>query len=77
MSQNEEKKHHERLRADIEKIAMRKIAVKRDFEYLSAQIMERTGSYISQMTLRRFWGEVTGDKYNVILTKVVEEVIEI
>lgn len=65
MAQNEEKKHHERLRTDIEKIAMRKIAVKRDFEYLSAQIMERTGSYISQMTLRRFWGEVTGDKYNV------------
>lgn len=65
MAQNEEKNYHETLKADIEKIAMRKIAVKRDFEYLSAHIMDRTGAYISPITLRRFWGELAGGKYNV------------
>lgn len=66
MAQNEEKNYYETLKANIEKIAMRKIAVKRDFEYLSAHIMDRTGAYISPMTLRRFWGELAGGKYNVL-----------
>lgn len=57
MNDNGEKKFHDLLKADIEKIAMRKIAVKRDFEYLSAHIMDRTGAYISPITLRRFWGD--------------------
>ena len=65
MTQNEEKHFHDTLKADIEKIAMRKIAVKRDFEYLSAHIMDRTGAYISPITLRRFWGELAGGRYNV------------
>ncbi len=65
MTENTEKKLHEVLKADIEKVAMRNIAVKRDFEYLSAHIMDRTGAYISPITLRRFWGELAGGKYNV------------
>lgn len=65
MAQNEENNYHETLKADIEKIALRKISVKRDFEYLSAHIMDRTGAYLSPMTLRRFWGELAGGKYNV------------
>lgn len=66
MAQNEkENNYYEALKSDIEKVAMRKIAVKRDFEYLSAHIMDRTGAYISPMTLRRFWGELAGGKYNV------------
>ena len=65
MNDNGEKKFHDLLKADIEKIAMRKIAVKRDFEYLSANIMDRTGAYISPITLRRFWYEFTGSDSNV------------
>lgn len=65
MTENAEIKFHNILKADIEKVAMRKIAVKRDFEYLSAHVMDRTGAYISPITLRRFWGELAGGKYNV------------
>lgn len=61
---NGEIQFHDLLKAEIEKIAMRKIAVKRDFEYLSAHIMDRTGAYISPITLRRFWSE-TDERYNV------------
>lgn len=61
----EEKNFYNTLKADIEKVALRKIAVKRDFEYLSAHIMDRTGAYISPITLRRFWGELAGGKYNI------------
>ena len=65
MAEIEEKNYYELLKSNIEKVAMRKIAVKRDFEYLSAHIMDRTGAYISPITLRRFWGELAGGKYNV------------
>lgn len=65
MAESEEKNHHEILKTNIEKVAMRKIVVKRDFEYLSAHIFDRTGAYISPITLRRFWGELAGGKYNV------------
>ena len=65
MTTNEEKRFHELLKADVEKVARRKIAVKRDFEYLSAHIMDRTGAYISPITLRRFWGELAGGKYDI------------
>ena len=40
---NEEKKLYDILKDGIEKVAMRKIATKRDFEYLSIHIMDRTG----------------------------------
>ena len=62
---NEEKKLYDILKDGIEKVAMRKIATKRDFEYLSIHIMDRTGAYISPITIRRFWGELAGSKYNV------------
>ena len=65
MAENDDIKFYENLKNEIEKIAMRKIVVKRDFEYLSAHIMDRTGAYISPITLRRFWGELAGGKYNV------------
>ena len=65
MTTNEEKKLYELLKADIEKVVRRKIAVKRDFEYLSAHILDRTGAYISPITLRRFWGELAGGKYDI------------
>ena len=64
MKNSEEIHFHNLLKAEIEKIALRKIALKRDFEYLSAHIMDRTGAYISPITLRRFWGETDG-VYNV------------
>lgn len=65
MTTNEEKNLYKLLKADVEKVARRKIAVKRDFEYLSALIMDRTGAYISPITLRRFWGELAGGKYDI------------
>lgn len=54
MKNSEEIHFHNLLKAEIEKIALRKIALKRDFEYLSAHVMDRTGAYISPITLRRF-----------------------
>lgn len=65
MTENTEIKFHDILKADIEKVAMRRIAVKRDFKYLSTHIMDRTGVYISYSTLCRFWGVLADGKYNV------------
>lgn len=65
MTEKTEIKFHDVLKADIEKVAMRRIVVKRDFKYLSTQIMYRTGVYISYCTLCRFWGVLAGGKYNV------------
>ena len=50
------------LKEAAEKVAMRKIVVKRDFEYLSMHIQNRTGAYISPITLRRIWED---EKYNI------------
>ena len=65
MAGNEENNFYDIIKADIEKLVMRRIAIKRDFEYLSAHILDRTGAYVSPITLRRFWGELAGGKYNV------------
>ena len=53
---------HHNLKEAVEKVAMRKIVVKRDFEYLSMHIQSRTGAYISPITLRRIWED---EKYNI------------
>ncbi len=52
------------LKEYIEKVAMRKIVVKRDFDYLCMHILDRTGAYVSPITLRRFWEHGNGN-YNV------------
>lgn len=53
---------YEDLKTAAEKVAMRKIVVKRDFEYLSMHIQNRTGAYLSVNTLRRLW---EGEKHNI------------
>ena len=62
MEEKNGKTQYEDLKAAIEKVAMRKIVVKRDFEYLSMHIQNRTGVYISLNTLRRLW---ENDKYDI------------
>lgn len=53
---------HHKLKEAVEKVAMRKVVVKRDFEYLSMHIQSRTGAYISPITLRRIYED---EKYNI------------
>lgn len=53
---------HQHLKEAVEKVAMRKIIIKRDFAYLSMHIQSRTGAYISPITLRRIWED---EKYNI------------
>lgn len=65
MNERNHNAHHEALKALIEKVVMRKVAVKRDYEFLSMHIFDRTGAYVSPITLRRFWGELAEGKYKV------------
>ncbi len=62
MEEKTGKTQYEDLKAAAEKVAMRRIVVKRDFEFLSMHIYNRTGVYISLNTLRRLW---ESEKYNI------------
>lgn len=62
MEENTQKTLHGDLKSAAERIAMRKIVVKRDFEFLSMHIQNRTGAYLSVNTLRRLW---ESDKHNI------------
>lgn len=62
MEENTQKTLHDDLKSAAERIAMRKIVVKRDFEFLSMHIQNRTGAYLSVNTLRRLW---ESDKHNI------------
>ena len=64
--ENSNREKYEALKNTIEELLGRKVATKRDYEYLSMRILDRTGSYISPMTLRRFWGNLADGKYNTI-----------
>lgn len=55
---------HEALKCAIEELLGRKVATKRDYEFLSMRILDRTGSYLSPITLRRFWGNLANGKYD-------------
>ena len=46
----------DRLRQTIETQAGRKMRTPKDFDYLSEQIMSKTGSSLSSTTLMRLWG---------------------
>lgn len=52
----EEEKHYETLRKEIERTVERKMATPRDFNHLSKCIFDKTRVYISSITLKRFWG---------------------
>lgn len=64
--ENSNRENYEALKNTIEELLGRKVATKRDYEYLSMRILDRTGSYISPITLRRFWGNLADGKYNTI-----------
>ena len=64
--ENSNREKYEALKNTIEELLGRKVATKRDYEYLSMRILDRTGSYISPITLRRFWGNLADGKYNTI-----------
>lgn len=64
--ENCNREDYEALKNAIEGVLGRKVATKRDYEFLSMRILDRTGSYLSPMTLRRFWGELADGKYNTI-----------
>lgn len=44
------------LRERVQIVAGRKIASPRDFTFLSMRILDKTKHYVSQSTLKRFWG---------------------
>ncbi len=64
--ENCNRENYEALKNTIEELLGRKVTTKRDYEFLSMRILDRTGSYLSPITLRRFWGNLAGGKYNTI-----------
>lgn len=52
----EKREYIELAKANIEKMAGTSISVLKDFDRLSANILQQTQEYISPTTLRRFWG---------------------
>ena len=44
------------LQDKVEIVAGRKMITPRDFDYLSARIFDKTKTYLSPITLKRFWG---------------------
>lgn len=64
--ENSNNEDYEVLKNAIEELLGRKVATKRDYEYLAMRILDRTGSYLSPITLRRFWGKLANGKYNTI-----------
>lgn len=52
----EKDKHREFAKSNIEKLTGASISVLKDFDRLSANILQQTQEYISPTTLRRFWG---------------------
>lgn len=44
------------LKGAVEKAVGRRMLTPKDFDFLSARIMETTRQYLSQSTLKRFWG---------------------
>ncbi len=50
------------LKLLAEKVAGRRMATPRDFDYLAMRILDNTKMYVSAITLKRFWGYL-GDKY--------------
>ena len=44
------------LQDKVEIVAGRKMRTPRDFDYLSARIFDKTKTYLSPITLKRFWG---------------------
>lgn len=56
---------HEKMKLLLERRLGHKVVTSRDFSELSDSILEDTKAYISPITLRRFWGELAGGKYNV------------
>ena len=47
---------YKELQDKVEIVAGRKMITPRDFDYLSARIFDKTKTYISPITLKRFWG---------------------
>lgn len=64
--ENCNKENYEALKNAIEELLGRKVATKRDYEFLSMRILDRTGSYLSPITLRRFWGNLANGRYNTV-----------
>ena len=52
---------YKELQDKVEIVAGRKMITPRDFDYLSARIFDKTKTYISPITLKRFWGYL-GDR---------------
>ena len=47
---------YKELQDKVEIVAGRKMRTPRDFDYLSARIFDKTKTYLSPITLKRFWG---------------------
>ena len=52
----EQEEIYRALQEKVEIVAGRKMMTPRDFDYLSARIFDKTKTYISAITLKRFWG---------------------
>ncbi|MBE6308341.1 MAG: hypothetical protein E7087_03430 [Bacteroidales bacterium] len=50
------------LRERVEAVAGEKIETPRDFNILAMRILDKNGTYISPITLKRFWGYLGKDK---------------
>ena len=56
----------EEMKIMLERRLGHSVLTSRDFSELSDAIQECTKVYISAITLRRFWGNLAGGKYNVV-----------
>lgn len=50
----------ERLKAEVEQVAERRMVTPRDFEWLGDRIVQVVGERLSATTLKRLWGYVNG-----------------
>lgn len=56
---------YEKLRSAVEKRINKKMATPRDFEYLAMRLLDCQKTYISSMSLKRFWGYLGKDNVTV------------
>lgn len=56
----------DKLKLKVEQQLGHSVVVSSDFSNLSADILAKTKNYISTITLRRFWGNLAGGKYNTV-----------
>lgn len=57
--------YYDKLRCAVEKRISRKMSTPRDFDYLAMRVFDCQKSYISSMSLKRFWGYLGKDNITV------------